>query len=184
MCLFSLIAKIDGNSELEKITLKKVTRPDTIRANVGSYRSIANLNNQYKGVLLVQSARMQVLMDKTAIALSAACAIHCLVLPVIIVMLPALSTTFVGSESFHRLMVWFVFPISALALTQGCRRHKDRIVLSFGGLGLALLIATAIIGHSIFSEEFERLTTVSGAMFLAFGHLRNYQLCRKHKCRF
>ncbi|WP_276751338.1 MerC domain-containing protein [Chlorogloeopsis fritschii] len=132
----------------------------------------------------MRSGRMQMLMDRTAIALSTACAIHCLFLPVIIVMLPALATTSVGNESFHRFLLWFVFPISALALTQGCRRHKDRIVLAFGILGLGLLMATAIVGHEVVGEEGERLATVSGAMLLAFGHIRNYRLCRKNKCRF
>jgi hypothetical protein len=125
---------------------------------------------------------MQMLMDRTAILLSTACAIHCLFLPVIVIMLPVLGTTFLGNEDFHRLLLWFVFPISVLALTQGCRRHQDRIVIMFGILGLALLLVTAIIGHEILGEEGERLTTVSGATALALGHVRNYMLCRKNKC--
>ncbi|MBW4675876.1 MAG: MerC domain-containing protein [Desmonostoc geniculatum HA4340-LM1] len=118
---------------------------------------------------------MQMLMDKTAIALSTACAIHCLSLPLVVVMLPALATTS-GSESFHCLLLWFVFPISMLALIQGCRCHQDRIVLSFGILGLALMIATVIFGHDVLGEEYERLATVLGATSLAFGHIRNYKV--------
>ncbi len=132
----------------------------------------------------MRSGRMQILMDKTAIALSIACAIHCLFLPLVIVMLPALATSSVGSEEFHRLLLWFVFPISALALIQGCHRHKDRIVVSFGFLGLALTSATVIFGHDILSEEGERVATVLGATSLAFGHLRSYKLCRRNKCSF
>ncbi|MDZ8238300.1 MAG: MerC domain-containing protein [Nostoc sp. ChiQUE01a] len=130
------------------------------------------------------SGRMQILMDKTAIALSTACAIHCLFLPVVVVMLPVLATTTVGSESFHRLLLWFVFPISVLALIQGCRRHQDKIVLIFSIFGLVLMIATVIFGHDILSEDGERLATVLGATSLAFGHFRNYRLCRKNKCTF
>ncbi|MCX7594308.1 MAG: MerC domain-containing protein [Fischerella sp.] len=130
----------------------------------------------------MRSGRMQRLMDKTAIALSTVCAIHCLFLPVIIVMLPALATTSLGSESFHRFLLWFVFPISVLALMQGCHRHKDRVVVIFGVLGLALLLVTAIAGHHVLSEEGERVATVLGVTALAFGHVRNYRLCRKHKC--
>ncbi|WP_026733840.1 MerC domain-containing protein [Fischerella sp. PCC 9605] len=130
----------------------------------------------------MHSGRMQRLMDKTAIALSTACAIHCLFLPVVIVMLPALASTSLGGESFHRFLLWFVFPISVLALTQGCRRHKDRVVLTSGVLGLALLLVTAIAGHHVLSEEGERIATVLGATALAFGHVRNYRLCRKSKC--
>ncbi|RCJ15947.1 hypothetical protein A6S26_06545 [Nostoc sp. ATCC 43529] len=123
-------------------------------------------------------------MDKTAIALSTACAIHCLFLPLVVVMLPVFAWTYVGSEDFHRLLLWFVFPISALALIQGCRRHKDRIVLSFGIFGLALMSATVIFGYEILSEEGERVATVLGATSLAFGHFRNYKLCLRNKCSF
>lgn len=128
------------------------------------------------------SLRIQRLMDKSAIALSTACAIHCLLLPLILVALPALGSTFVGNESFHRFLIWFVFPISVLALVQGCRRHKNRIVLASGVLGLALLVATAFFGHEVLSEDGERFATVLGATVLAFGHFHNYRLCRKNKC--
>jgi len=131
----------------------------------------------------VRGGTMQMLMDRTAIALSTACALHCLFLPVVIVMLPALATTALGNESFHRLLMGLTFPISTLALTQGCRHHKDRIVLAFGILGLTILIATAIFGHDVLGEEGERLATILGATALVFGHIRNYRLCRKNKCR-
>jgi peptidoglycan/LPS O-acetylase OafA/YrhL len=134
-------------------------------------------------VLLVRSGKMQMLMDRSAIALSTACAIHCLFLPIFVVMLPALSSTALGSESFHRFLLWFVFPISALALRQGCRRHKDRIVLMFGILGLAILIGTAFVEEGVLNENGERFLTVLGATALAIGHIRNYRLCRKNQCR-
>lgn len=130
----------------------------------------------------MRSGKMQMLMDRSAIALSTACAIHCLFLPVFVVMLPALSSTALGSESFHRFLLWFVFPISALALRQGCRRHKDKIVLMFGIIGLMLLVATAFVSEGILSENGERFLTVLGATSLAVGHIRNYRLCRKNKC--
>ncbi|TFI56256.1 MerC domain-containing protein [Mastigocladus laminosus UU774] len=126
---------------------------------------------------------MQMVMDKAAIALSTTCAIHCMFLPVLLVMLPALATTSLGSENFHRLILWFAFPVSVLALTQGCRRHKDRIVLTSGILGLVLLITTAVFGHTLLTEDGERITTVLGATALAFGHIRNYRLCDKNQCK-
>ncbi|MCP6757467.1 MAG: MerC domain-containing protein [Fischerella sp. CENA71] len=131
----------------------------------------------------MRSRRMQMIMDRAAIALSTTCAIHCLFLPVLLVILPALATTSLGSESFHRVLLWFAFPISVLALTQGCRRHKDRIVFMAGILGLVLLTATAIAGHTLLSEEGERVATVLGATALAVGHIRNYRLCNHNKCK-
>jgi uncharacterized membrane protein YkvI len=130
----------------------------------------------------MNSIRTQRLMDKTAIALSTACAIHCLSLPILIIMLPILSTTFLGDESFHRLLLWFVFPTSVFAITQGCRRHKNWLVLLFASLGLTILLGTATLGEQVFNENSERIATVLGAMFLVFGHYRNYSCCRRNKC--
>ena len=131
----------------------------------------------------MRSLKMQTLMDRSAIILSIACAIHCFFLPVIVVMLPALANTFLGNESFHRLLLWFVVPTSALALTQGCRRQKDQIVLTSILSGLALLTGTVIVGHSVVGEQGERIGTVLGAMILAFGHIRNYKLCCQNKSK-
>jgi hypothetical protein len=130
----------------------------------------------------MNSIRVQRLMDKTAIALSTACAIHCLLLPILIIIIPILSTTFLGDESFHRLLLWFVFPTSVFAITQGCRRHKDRLVLVFASLGLMILFGTATLSEQVLNEDGERIATVLGAMFLVFGHYRNYTCCRRNKC--
>jgi MerC mercury resistance protein len=130
----------------------------------------------------MNSIRVQRLMDKTAIALSTACAIHCLSLPVLIIILPILSTSFLGDESFHRLLLWFVFPTSVFAITQGCRRHKDLLVFVFGSLGLMILFGTATLGEQILNEDGERIATVLAAMSLVFGHYRNYTCCRRNNC--
>ncbi|MGL5079335.1 MAG: MerC domain-containing protein [Waterburya sp.] len=130
----------------------------------------------------MNSIRVQRLMDKTAIALSTACAIHCLLLPILIIILPILSTTFLGDESFHHLMLWLVLPTSVFAISQGCRRHKDRLVLVFGSLGLMILFGTAMFGEQVLNEDSERIATVLGAMSLVFGHYRNYSRCLRSKC--
>ncbi len=46
-----------------------------------------------------------------------------------------------------------------------------------------LLASPTIVAHDVLSEDGERLTTVLGAMILAFGYIRNYRLCRKKKCK-
>lgn len=130
----------------------------------------------------MNSVRVQRTMDKVAIALSTACAIHCLTLPILLVVLPILSTTFLGDESFHRLMLWLVFPTSIVALTQGCRRHKDRLVLVFGVLGLAILFVTATAGEEFLNEDGERIATLLGAIFMVSAHFRNYTCCRRNNC--
>ena len=65
------------------------------------------------------------LLDKLAVSASMLCAIHCLFLPVILVVFPALGATLFGDELFHALLLWLIIPLSVIALSLGCRRHKD-----------------------------------------------------------
>ena len=110
------------------------------------------------------------------------CTIHCLFLPVILVVFPALGATLFGEELFHVLLLWLVIPLSVIALSLGCRRHKDRLVAAIGLVGLTFLVVAASLGHDFLGETNERILTIIGAAVIAMGHLRNYSLCRREEC--
>lgn len=52
------------------------------------------------------------MMDKFAIGLSAMCAIHCLAVPVLLVLLPSAAALGLGNEQFHFWMLVAVLPSS------------------------------------------------------------------------
>jgi len=61
--------------------------------------------------------------------------IHCLLTPVLLIFLPVLGASMLSGESFHAAILWFILPISLLALTSGCwridrRPHFDRWAFS------------------------------------------------------
>ncbi len=121
-------------------------------------------------------------MDRIAVAASAICAIHCLALPLLLGVFPALGASFFGQEQFHWLLLWLVIPLSLVSLTLGCRRHKNPAVALFGLAGLGLLTLTATIGHDVLGETGERIVTVTGALAIAVAHTRNFILCRRADC--
>jgi len=121
-------------------------------------------------------------LDKLAVSTSAICAVHCLSLPLLIGFFPALGATIFGQEAFHVWLLWLVIPLSAVALTMGCRTHKDWTVALLGVAGLAMLIIAAALGHGVLGEFGERIATLLGATAIAAGHLRNYALCRRVNC--
>lgn len=123
-------------------------------------------------------ASVSTLLDKFAISASAICAIHCLTLPLLVAVVPAISATFFGEERFHQMLLWIVIPMSAIALTLGCRQHKDRAVALLGVVGLLVLIGVGIWGHDVLGELGERIGTLVGSSAIAASHLRNYVLCR------
>ena len=121
-------------------------------------------------------------IDKVAISLSLLCAVHCVALPVALVMLPALAATALGDESFHRWMLVAALPTSLIALTMGCRRHRDMSVMAIALPGLGVLTFTAFFGHDLLGETGEKIASVLGASLIALSHLRNHALCVRLHC--
>ena len=125
----------------------------------------------------------QALADKAGITLSLLCAVHCMALPLLIVLVPSIAVLGLQDEAFHFWMVIAVIPTSAFALTMGCKKHKHFRLLAIGAVGLGLLIIAAFFGHDLLGEFWEKALTVAGASVIAFGHFYNYSLCqRHHKC--
>lgn len=131
---------------------------------------------------MIEPTKVQRLLDRVAVSASALCVFHCLATPILLIAVPVLSSTFVADEEFHRFLVLFLLPVSLVALFIGCRRHRDRVVLVLGGLGLISLVLTGYLGHELLGELGEKITTVMSGVILAIGHLRNYQLCRQDGC--
>jgi hypothetical protein len=114
--------------------------------------------------------------DKLAITLSIACAIHCLALPLILLLLPSFVVLQLNNEAFHTWMVIIVLPTSVYALFMGCKQHKRYRLLFIGFLGLMLLVFAVWLGN----EYWEKVLTLVGSMVIAGGHYWNYRLCQQH----
>ncbi|MEM1404526.1 MAG: MerC domain-containing protein [Pseudomonadota bacterium] len=120
--------------------------------------------------------------DRAAIGLSGLCALHCLLLPVALTVIPSIAGMGIADEAFHVWMIVLVVPISAFALFIGCRKHRQLSVLAKGGVGLAVLISAPLLGHDVLGEVGEKTVTLVGAMIVAWSHLSNYRLCQEAEC--
>lgn len=125
------------------------------------------------------SQSLNSLGDKAAITLSTLCFIHCLALPLMMVLMPSVWLASLNDERFHQLLLFAVLPISLYALWRGYRQHQQGMVLSVVLLGLVLLAASALLGHDMLGEWGEKLLTVMGAVTVALGHWWNYRV-RSH----
>lgn len=121
-------------------------------------------------------------IDKAAIGLSLVCAVHCLLLPVALVMLPALTATTFEDERFHQWLLVAVLPTSLIALTMGCRQHQNWAVLAIGLPGLAILTLATFLGHDLLGTTGEKVASLLGTLLIALGHFRNHALCRHLRC--
>ncbi len=127
---------------------------------------------------------LQSLTDKTAISLSLLCTIHCLFAPLLAVLLPSIAGLPLEDEAFHVWVAFAVIPISAFALTMGCKSHKRYQVIALGGIGLFILVVTALFGHEQLGDTLEKAFTIIGASIIAVGHIWNYRLCQQSTCAY
>ena len=101
---------------------------------------------------------IQAIADKSAIALSFLCALHCLLLPAAIVLYPSTLGFLPGDESVHFALLFVVIPISAYALIKGGKVHKSRKVFITGISGLLVLVAAVVLGHDIVRGNWRKNT--------------------------
>ena len=121
--------------------------------------------------------KLQMLSDKLAIGFSMVCVFHCLVLPILIILLPPFSGLFaLDDKMFHQWMLYAVLPISIAALMMGYFHHRSYKVFLVGSIGLSLIIISTTLGHDVLGETGEVVLSILGSMIIAFGHFRNYQL--------
>lgn len=115
-------------------------------------------------------------LDKAAVALSGLCLLHCLALPLFLLLVPFLGT--MSLDRLHGQMLVVVIPVSVVALLLGFRRHRRRMVLLAGSVGMVLLIIGGTFAHNRLGITADRMLTIAGAVVLAFTHYRNSRLAR------
>lgn len=123
------------------------------------------------------------LWDKASIYVSAACAIHCLITPVLIALAPSFSVFGIEEHTIHIVLVAIIIPMSLVAVYTGCQKHKNLKVLAGVGIGLTLLLVTAFIGHDVLGDVGEKIGTVMASLTLIASHIYNFRLCRKVDCQ-
>lgn len=125
--------------------------------------------------------RLQQWIDSSAVAISALCAVHCLALPVVMIVFPLLAGSVLMDEFFHQMLLWVILPTSALAVLLARRSHPDRLVLVLVGAGLVILVVGALWAHDNAQPWVDKLLALVGGGILALGHVRNFRLCRHGK---
>ncbi len=117
--------------------------------------------------------------EKTAIASSFVCVLHCMALPLILIVLPSVSGLLVFSdERFHLWLVIAVAPISIFAITTGYFHHRRTSIFFISAIGMLIPLSAAIFGHDTLDEKGEVRVPFIGSVLIAFGHISNFRLRR------
>jgi hypothetical protein len=120
--------------------------------------------------------------DRLGVWASVACAVHCLLTPLLLSFSPVFVHLLPGEEAFHRRLAILVAGTAAVAVFYGFRKHGRRRVLLLMGAGLALIIGTAWWGHLFANHALEVGVTILGSTLLIAAHRLNHTFCRSCEC--
>jgi hypothetical protein len=110
-------------------------------------------------------------MDRFAIALSGLCLLHCLFIPVIVVLAPTFSALVLGTETtVHWIFLAFAVPTSCWALLRGFKRRRRVAALAAGLIGLVVMFLG--VSH-LFNPALEVPLTVLGVSLVVMAHVLN-----------
>ncbi|MGI9290859.1 MAG: MerC domain-containing protein [Gammaproteobacteria bacterium] len=123
---------------------------------------------------------MHKVLDLCAVAISAICAIHCLALPILLVVFPLLVGSVFEDEHFHELILWIIVPTSVIAVAAARYRHPDTKVLLWVGSGMLILLIAAFWAHDHAPHWVDITLNTIGGLVLAIGHIRNLRVSRHH----
>jgi len=119
-------------------------------------------------------------LDGLAIGASAACLVHCLLLPIVIAVLPAASRALDLPEELHIFVFAAALPTSALAMRRGYEHHGLLIPAAMGLIGL-ILLGFGALAH--LEAMMETGFSLAGSIVLMLAHVRNWQLRRRPAAR-
>lgn len=118
-------------------------------------------------------------LDKMGIWASSLCALHCLLLPILIPVLPFVGASFFAENWFERSILTLSMIIGFWALLSGFYRYHRQLYplysLVLGGL--------IYWNKDMFGHDYEPFTIAVGALLIVAAHVLNLRLCQAcHQC--
>lgn len=116
-------------------------------------------------------------LNRLGMWITSLCALHCLLLPILIPLAPLIASNFVASEWFERGILSFSILIGFAALFIGFHQYHRQLYpiysLALGGL--------IYWNKHVFGEAYEPITIAVGAILIIVAHVANVRLCKACK---
>ncbi len=110
-------------------------------------------------------------MDMAGMGLSVACAVHCLVTPVLLSAVPFFGLSFIGHEGFESAMIAGIAILAGFTFINGHRIHGKKVHFALGAAGLAVFLLV----RPFVDEALEPYATLVGGSAFVLGHFLNWK---------
>jgi hypothetical protein len=126
-----------------------------------------------------ENTQVKSVFDKVGIWTSSLCALHCLLLPILIPLLPFVGASFFAQNWFERSILSLSMIIGFWALFSGFYRYHRQLYPLYS------LVLGGIIywNKDMFGAAYEPYTIAIGALLIVGAHVVNLKLCQScHEC--
>lgn len=109
--------------------------------------------------------------DSLGVVVSAICVVHCISMPLVLGLLPAIGLSFLARDGFHQALAALVLVVAVAAFVPGYRVHRQRNIVVLAVLGICMLGGAAFApGLSVVAES---VVTALGGTVLVVAHVLN-----------
>lgn len=124
--------------------------------------------------------RREETLDRVGLIASSACAVHCMLMPFVVGLLPLLGLGALANERTEWLLVIAALCVGLVSLLPSYfRQHRRVRALALFASGLGLIFTARLLAEE--KAHIEVPVVVAGACLIAAAHFVNLKLCRS--CR-
>lgn len=117
--------------------------------------------------------------DLLGITFSAVCMFHCIAVPLVIVLFPALGLKIFPQEDLtHAILFGFILGVAGLAFWTGYRVHGQWRPVIWMAIGLLFIMYATFYAHHQLGHMWEPVFAIIGSIALIRAHYLNHQ-CKK-----
>lgn len=113
------------------------------------------------------------MLDRIGITATSLCALHCILLPILIPILPLMGLSFLADHAWEHFFLLMTAALGTVALFSGFKRYHKRLYPFYL---LYLGIALYWIKHD-FAQSLEIYFILGGASLIIAAHFINIKLC-------
>lgn len=117
------------------------------------------------------------MLDRLGITATSLCALHCILLPVILPALPLLGISFLADHVWEHVFLIVTAILGSIAMFSGFKRYHKKLYPFY----LLILGVTVYWLKHDFSEAVQPLFIIVGATLIVVAHIINIKLCNSCK---
>jgi len=118
--------------------------------------------------------------------ISSLCIVHCIALPLLVLMAPAIGTLFfVGEGATHAVLLGLVLMAAGMSFIPGYKVHKHKGPLALSLSGIGFLLGATFLAHDLLGHHWEPILAICGSGQLIAAHWLNHIKCKPctdHHC--